>query len=152
MLLYKWIKSFIQGIYFTVYRDWLRFSLIGALTKEGNWKVVLKLRNFLLNGKPPTWYLPTWPIRLLISQWSWLVVRLILVKQINQQFGQVILRLREQSELNPIDLWVWRWLSWWVIKIIIQYSCWFSNDTRFVVCSKRYTRVAAQKSKASMSI
>jgi len=31
--------------------------------------------------KPPTWYLPTWPIRLLIFQWSWIVVRLIPVKQ-----------------------------------------------------------------------
>ena len=48
-----------------------------CLTKEGNWKVVLKLRNVLLNGKPPTWHLPTRPIRLLIFQWYWLVVRLI---------------------------------------------------------------------------
>ena len=85
--------------------------------------MVLKLRNTLLNGKPPTWYLPTWPIRLLISQWSWLVVRLILVKQNTQQNPRDLhhnLQLfydRFSFFLSYLDLLLFRAPIWFLIDL-----------------------------------
>ena len=52
---------------YSVYKDWYQSNW--CLTKEENWEVVFKLRNVLSNGKPPTWFSLTWPIRPITLDW-----------------------------------------------------------------------------------